>query len=104
MHLRSRRVLESEQPASTSSYAGAYYPSTLGSRPSAGTQGSTTQDPNIAASDSSSDYDVMEEHPTLNPERQNEDVPIWAPQPGPSVFSRLIETFSRATRSERLVV
>ena len=91
MHLRSGRVLESEQLASTSSYTGTYYPSTLGSRPSAGTQGSTTQDPNIAASDSSSDYDVMEEQPTQNLERSNEDVPIWAPQAGPSVFSRLME-------------
>ncbi|MCO5567861.1 hypothetical protein L7F22_021557 [Adiantum nelumboides] len=48
-----------------------------GSGPSAGTQGSATQDPHIAASDSSSDFDVMEGYPI-----------------------RLKKTLSRATRSE----
>ena len=94
MHLRSGRVLESENLAVT------HYPSTLGSGPSIGTQGSVVQDLYIALSDSSSDYDVMEGYPTQNPENPIQETPALAPQPSGSMFSRLVETFSRATRSD----
>ncbi|MCO5605439.1 hypothetical protein L7F22_059623 [Adiantum nelumboides] len=74
----------------------------LGSRPSVGTQGSTTQDPHIAASDSSSDFDVMEGYPTQqNLESSSQDMHALDQQPGSSMFSRLKETLSRATRSEQ---
>ncbi|MCO5597839.1 hypothetical protein L7F22_051923 [Adiantum nelumboides] len=69
--------------------------------PSAGTQGSATQDPHIAASDSSSDFDVMEGYPMQqHPESSSQDMHALGQQPGISMFSRLKETLSRATRSE----
>ncbi|MCO5580849.1 hypothetical protein L7F22_034722 [Adiantum nelumboides] len=72
-----------------------------GSGPSAGTQGSATQDPHIAASDSSSDFDVMEGYPMQqHPESSSQDMHALGQQPGISMFSRLKETLSRATRSE----
>ncbi|MCO5609643.1 hypothetical protein L7F22_063873 [Adiantum nelumboides] len=78
-----------------------YYPSTLCSGPLAGTQGSATQDPHIAASDSSSDFDVMEGYPMQqHPESSSQDMHALGQQPGASMFSRLKETLSRATRSE----
>ncbi|MCO5607556.1 hypothetical protein L7F22_061753 [Adiantum nelumboides] len=90
-----------EHIESASIYTGTYYPSTLGSRPSAGTQGSATQDPHIAASDSSSDFDVMEGYPMQqHPESFSQDMHALGQQPGVSMFSRLKKTLSRATRSE----
>ncbi|MCO5563766.1 hypothetical protein L7F22_017413 [Adiantum nelumboides] len=75
--------------------------SETGSGPSAGTQGSATQDPHIAASDSSSDFDVMEGYPMQqHPESSSQDMHALGQQPGVSMFSRLKETLSRATRSE----
>ncbi|MCO5601383.1 hypothetical protein L7F22_055503 [Adiantum nelumboides] len=72
-----------------------------GSGPSAGTQGSATQDPHIAANDSSSDFDVMEGYPMQqHPECSSQDMHALGQQPGISMFSRLKETFSRATRSK----
>ncbi|MCO5597983.1 hypothetical protein L7F22_052072 [Adiantum nelumboides] len=72
-----------------------------GSGPSAGTQGSATQDPHIAASDSSSDFDIMEGYLTQqHPESSSQDMHALGQQPGVSMFSRLKETLSRATRSE----
>ncbi|MCO5580458.1 hypothetical protein L7F22_034326 [Adiantum nelumboides] len=72
-----------------------------GSGPSARTQGSATQDPHIAASDSSSDFDVMEGYPMQqHPESSSQDMHALGQQPGISMFSRLKETLSRATRSE----
>ncbi|MCO5554193.1 hypothetical protein L7F22_007719 [Adiantum nelumboides] len=72
-----------------------------GSGPSAGTQGSATQDPHIAASDSSSDLDVMEGYPMQqHPESSSQDMHALGQQPGISIFSRLKKTLSRATRSE----
>ncbi|MCO5586294.1 hypothetical protein L7F22_040233 [Adiantum nelumboides] len=69
--------------------------------PSTGTQGSATQDPHIAASDSSSDFDVMEGYPMQqHPESSSQDMHALGQQPGISMFSRLKETLSRATRSE----
>ncbi|MCO5598138.1 hypothetical protein L7F22_052230 [Adiantum nelumboides] len=79
---------------------GTYYPSTLDSEPSAGTQGSGTQDPHIAASDSSSDFDIMEGHRMQHPESSSQDMHALGQQPGTSMFSRLKETLSRATRSQ----
>ncbi|MCO5591308.1 hypothetical protein L7F22_045289 [Adiantum nelumboides] len=80
---------------------GTYYPSTLGSGPLAGTQGSTTQDPHIAASDSSFDFDVMEVYPMQqHPENSSQDMNALGQQPGASMFSCLKETLSRATRFE----
>ncbi|MCO5608443.1 hypothetical protein L7F22_062653 [Adiantum nelumboides] len=68
--------------------------------PSAGTQGSATQDPNIATSDSSSDFDVMEGYPMQQlPESSSQDMHALGQQPGVNIFSRLKETLSRATRS-----
>ncbi|MCO5597187.1 hypothetical protein L7F22_051263 [Adiantum nelumboides] len=82
-------------------FTGAYYPSTLGSGPSAWTQASATQDPHIAASDSSSDFDVMEGYLVQQrPESSSQDMHALGQQPGGSMFSRLKETLSRATRSE----
>ncbi|MCO5601705.1 hypothetical protein L7F22_055828 [Adiantum nelumboides] len=77
---------------------GTYYPSTLDSGPSVGTQGSANQDSHIAASDSSSDFDVypMQQHP----ESSSQDMHALGQQPVASMFSRLKETLSRATRSE----
>ncbi|MCO5561544.1 hypothetical protein L7F22_015164 [Adiantum nelumboides] len=73
----------------------------IGSRPLAGTQGSGTQDPHIAASDSSSDFDVMEGYPMQrHAESSSQDMHALGQQPGVSMFSRLKETLSRATRSE----
>ncbi|MCO5557148.1 hypothetical protein L7F22_010706 [Adiantum nelumboides] len=84
-----------------SSGSGAYYPSTLGFGPSTGTQGSATQDPHIAASDSSSDFDVMEGYPMQqHPESSSQDMHALGQQHGASMFSHLKETLSRATRSE----
>ncbi|MCO5603142.1 hypothetical protein L7F22_057289 [Adiantum nelumboides] len=81
----------------------AYYPSTLGYRPSAGTQGSATQDPYIAASDSSSDFDVIEGYPMQqHSESSSQDMHALGQQPGSSMFSYLKETFSRATRFEHV--
>ncbi|MCO5591282.1 hypothetical protein L7F22_045263 [Adiantum nelumboides] len=75
-----------------------------GSGPSAGTQGSATQDPHIAASDSSSDFDVMEGYPMQqHPESSSQDMHALGQQPGISMFSRLKETLSRATRSEHAI-
>ncbi|MCO5563531.1 hypothetical protein L7F22_017175 [Adiantum nelumboides] len=72
-----------------------------GSGRSAGTQGSATQDPHIAASDSSSDFDVMEGYPMQqHPESSSQDMHALGQQPGISIFSRLKETLSRATRSK----
>ncbi|MCO5606940.1 hypothetical protein L7F22_061131 [Adiantum nelumboides] len=72
-----------------------------GSGPSAGTQGSATQDPHIAASDSSSGFDIMEGYPMQqHPESSSQDMHALGQQPGISMFSRLKETLSRATRSE----
>ncbi|MCO5573663.1 hypothetical protein L7F22_027435 [Adiantum nelumboides] len=72
-----------------------------GSGPSAGTQGSATQDPHIAASDSSSDFDVMEGYPMQQyPKSSSQDMHALGQQPGISMFSRLNETLSRATRSK----
>ncbi|MCO5600081.1 hypothetical protein L7F22_054189 [Adiantum nelumboides] len=69
-----------------------------GSEPSVGTQGSATQDPHIAASDSSSDFDVMEGYPMQqHPESSSQDMHALGQQPGASMFSRLKETLSRAT-------
>ncbi|MCO5614048.1 hypothetical protein L7F22_068329 [Adiantum nelumboides] len=69
--------------------------------PSAGTQGCATQDPHIAASDSSSDFDIMEGYPMQqHPESSSQDIHALGQQPGASMFSRLKETLSRATRSE----
>ncbi|MCO5581089.1 hypothetical protein L7F22_034965 [Adiantum nelumboides] len=69
--------------------------------PSTGTQGSATQDPHIATSDSSSDFDVMEGYPMQqHPESSSQDMHALGQQPGVSMFSRLKETLSRATRSE----
>ncbi|MCO5606397.1 hypothetical protein L7F22_060585 [Adiantum nelumboides] len=54
-----------------------------GSGPSAGTQGSATQDPHIAASDSSSDFDVMEGYPMQqHPESSSQDMHALGQQPG----------------------
>ncbi|MCO5611253.1 hypothetical protein L7F22_065505 [Adiantum nelumboides] len=86
---------------SASIYTGTYYPSTLGSGPSTGTQGSATQDPHITASDSSSDFDVMEGYPMQqHPESSSQDMHALGQQPGVSMFSRLKETLSRVTRLE----
>ncbi|MCO5608861.1 hypothetical protein L7F22_063079 [Adiantum nelumboides] len=75
--------------------------SVISSELSAGTQGSATQDPHIAASDSSSDFDVMEGYPMQqHPESSSQDMHTLGQQPGVSMFSRLKETLSRATRSE----
>ncbi|MCO5568231.1 hypothetical protein L7F22_021927 [Adiantum nelumboides] len=72
-----------------------------GSGPLAGTQGSATQDPHIAASDSSSDFDVMKGYPMQqHPKSSSQDTHALGQQPGISMFSRLKETLSRATRSE----
>ncbi|MCO5559297.1 hypothetical protein L7F22_012892 [Adiantum nelumboides] len=72
-----------------------------GFEPSAGTQGSATQDPHIAASDSSSDFDVMEGYPMQQHlESSSQDMHALGQQPGISMFSRLKETLSRATRSK----
>ncbi|MCO5612209.1 hypothetical protein L7F22_066471 [Adiantum nelumboides] len=72
-----------------------------GSGPLAGTQGRATQDPHIAASDSSSDFDVMEGYPMQqHPESSSQDMHALGQQLGISMFSRLKETLSRATRSE----
>ncbi|MCO5604739.1 hypothetical protein L7F22_058909 [Adiantum nelumboides] len=72
-----------------------------GSKPSAGTQGSATQEPHIAASDSSSDFDIMEGYPMQQHlESSSQDMHALGQQPGASMFSRLKETLSRATRSE----
>ncbi|MCO5563129.1 hypothetical protein L7F22_016765 [Adiantum nelumboides] len=92
---------EHEHIESASIYTGTYYPSTLGSGPSAGTQGSATQDPHIAASDSSSEFDVMEGYPMQQHlESSSQDMHALGQQPGISMFSRLKETLSRATRSK----
>ncbi|MCO5606051.1 hypothetical protein L7F22_060238 [Adiantum nelumboides] len=81
--------------------SGSEVASQSGSGPSAGTQGSATQDPHIAASDSSSDFDVMEGYPMQqHPESFSQDMHALGQQPGVSTFSRLKETLSRATRSE----
>ncbi|MCO5570971.1 hypothetical protein L7F22_024701 [Adiantum nelumboides] len=86
---------------SASIYTSTYYPSTLGSGPLAGTQGSATQDPHIAASDSSSDFDVMEGYPMQQHlESSSQDLHALGQQLGVSMFSRLKETLSRATRSK----
>ncbi|MCO5586654.1 hypothetical protein L7F22_040596 [Adiantum nelumboides] len=75
--------------------------SSSGFGPLAGTQGSATQDPHIAASDSSFDFDVMEGYPIQqHPESSSQDMHALGQQPGVSMFSRLKETLSRATRSE----
>ncbi|MCO5606102.1 hypothetical protein L7F22_060289 [Adiantum nelumboides] len=67
------------------------------------TQGSATQDPHIAASDSFSDFDVMEGYPMQqHPESCSQDMHALGQQPGISMFSRLKETLSRATRSEHV--
>ncbi|MCO5603805.1 hypothetical protein L7F22_057957 [Adiantum nelumboides] len=101
MHLCSSRVLEHEYIESAFVYTGTYYPSTLGSGPSTGTQDSATQDPHIAASDSSSDFDVMEGYlMQQHPESSSQDMHALDQQPSASMFSRLKETLSRATRSE----
>ncbi|MCO5577535.1 hypothetical protein L7F22_031366 [Adiantum nelumboides] len=72
-----------------------------GSGPSAGTQGSATQDPHIAASDSSSDFDVMEGYlMQQHLESSSQEMHALGQQPGVSMFSHLKETLSRATRSE----
>ncbi|MCO5551709.1 hypothetical protein L7F22_005213 [Adiantum nelumboides] len=72
-----------------------------GSGPSTGTQGSTTQDPHIAASDSSSDFDIMEGYPMQQHlESSSQDMHALGQQPGVSMFSRLKQTLSRATRLE----
>ncbi|MCO5594838.1 hypothetical protein L7F22_048872 [Adiantum nelumboides] len=72
-----------------------------GSEPSAGTQGSATQDPHIAASDFSFDFDVMEGYPMQkHPGSSSQDMHALGQQPGVSMFSRLKETLSRATCSE----
>ncbi|MCO5608819.1 hypothetical protein L7F22_063036 [Adiantum nelumboides] len=94
-------MLEHEHIESASIYTDTYYPSTLGSGPSAGTQGSATQDPHIAASDSSSDFEVMEGYlMQQHPESSSQDMHALGQQPGISMFSHLKETLSRATRSE----
>ncbi|MCO5577782.1 hypothetical protein L7F22_031615 [Adiantum nelumboides] len=73
----------------------------LGFGPSAGTQGSATQDPHIAASDSSSDFDFMEGYPIKqHPESSSQDMHALGQQVGSSMFSRLKETLSRATHFE----
>ncbi|MCO5559741.1 hypothetical protein L7F22_013343 [Adiantum nelumboides] len=73
----------------------------IGSEPSTGTQGSATQDPHIAASDSSSDFDIMEGYPMQqHPESSSQDMHALGQQPRISMFSRLKETLSRATRSK----
>ncbi|MCO5600216.1 hypothetical protein L7F22_054326 [Adiantum nelumboides] len=75
--------------------------SLTGSRPLTGTQGSATQDPHIAASDSSSDFDVMEGYPMQQHlESSSQDMHALGQQPGVSMFSHLKETLSRATRSK----
>ncbi|MCO5578355.1 hypothetical protein L7F22_032196 [Adiantum nelumboides] len=72
--------------------------------PLAGTQGSATQDPHIVASDSSFDFDVMEGYPMQqHPESSSQDMHALGQQPGISMFSRLKETLSRATRSEHAI-
>ncbi|MCO5571845.1 hypothetical protein L7F22_025593 [Adiantum nelumboides] len=104
MQLCSGHVLEHEYIESASVYTGAHYPSTLGSRPLAGTQGSATQDPHIAASDSSSDFDVMEGYPMQqHAESSSQDMHYLGQQPGASMYSRLKETLSRATCSEHAI-
>ncbi|MCO5583441.1 hypothetical protein L7F22_037352 [Adiantum nelumboides] len=86
---------------SASIYTGTYYSSTSGSGPSTGTQDSATQGPHIAASDSSSDFDVMEGDPMQQHlESSSQDMHALGQQLGISMFSRLKETLSRATRSE----
>ncbi|MCO5587423.1 hypothetical protein L7F22_041372 [Adiantum nelumboides] len=78
-----------------------HYPFTLGFGPSVGTQGSATQDPHITASDSSSDFDVMDGYPTQQYcESSSQDMHALGQPPGFSMFSHLKETLSRATRSE----
>ncbi|MCO5592277.1 hypothetical protein L7F22_046276 [Adiantum nelumboides] len=73
----------------------------IGSGPSAGIQGSATQDPHIAANDSSSYFDVMEGYSMQqHPESFSQDMHTLGQQPGVSMFSRLKETLSRATRSK----
>ncbi|MCO5564759.1 hypothetical protein L7F22_018427 [Adiantum nelumboides] len=65
------------------------------------TQGSVTQGPHIAASDSSSDFDIMEGYlMQQHPESSSQDMHALGQQSGVSMFSRLKETLSRATRSE----
>ncbi|MCO5601964.1 hypothetical protein L7F22_056091 [Adiantum nelumboides] len=72
-----------------------------GSGPSARTQGSATQDPYIAASDSSSDFDIMKGYlMQQHLESSSQDMHVLDQQPGVSMFSRLKETLSRATRSK----
>ncbi|MCO5582082.1 hypothetical protein L7F22_035973 [Adiantum nelumboides] len=69
--------------------------------PSAGTQGCATQDSHIAASDSSSDFDIMEGYPMQQHlESSSQDMHALGQQLGVSMFSRLKETLSRATRSK----
>ncbi|MCO5578408.1 hypothetical protein L7F22_032250 [Adiantum nelumboides] len=101
MHLHSGCVLEHEHIESVFVYIGAYYPSKLGSEPLAGTQGSATQDPHIAASDSSFDFDVMEGYPMQQHlESLSQDMHALGQPPSSSMFSHLKETLSRATRSK----
>ncbi|MCO5580663.1 hypothetical protein L7F22_034533 [Adiantum nelumboides] len=72
-----------------------------GSGPLTGTQGSAIQDPHIAASDSTFDFDVMERYPMQqHPESFSQDIHALGQQPGIIMFIRLKETLSKATRSE----
>ncbi|MCO5589076.1 hypothetical protein L7F22_043041 [Adiantum nelumboides] len=92
---------EHEHIESASINTGTYYPPTLGFGPLAETQGSATQDPHIVVSDSSSDFDVMEGYPMQQHlESSSQDMHALGQQPGISMFSRLKETLSRATRLE----
>ncbi|MCO5575135.1 hypothetical protein L7F22_028932 [Adiantum nelumboides] len=69
--------------------------------PLAGTQDSAIQDPHIAASDSSSDFAVMEGYlMQQHHESSSQDMHALGQQPGVSMFSCLKETLSRSTRSE----
>ncbi|MCO5569685.1 hypothetical protein L7F22_023401 [Adiantum nelumboides] len=95
-------VTDHEHIESASVYIGTYYPSTLGFGPLAGTEGSTTQDPHIAASDSSSNFDIMERYPMQqHPESSSQDMHALGQQLGAGVFNQLKETLSRATRSKQ---
>ncbi|MCO5581332.1 hypothetical protein L7F22_035213 [Adiantum nelumboides] len=99
--VRSFLLLPQKRQLKTDMIFGTVHSSGYGFGPSAGTQGSAIQDPHIAASDSSFDFDVMEGYPMQqHPKSSSQDMHALGQQPGASMFSRLKETLSRATRFE----
>ncbi|MCO5611697.1 hypothetical protein L7F22_065955 [Adiantum nelumboides] len=75
-----------------------------GSGPSDGTQGSATQDPHIAASESSSDFDVMEGYPMQeHPESSSQDMHALGQQPGIRVAEvQEVERYILAAREKEI--